>query len=96
MEQQTFKWQDYLGWQRKVNEAKASAEALRASLGKLREESKPPESKWKAFFRRSHLENAEVVVKNNIYDRGFFHNIYEIVSPVSTRHSFSRNKSKAS
>lgn len=91
---ETFKWQDYLSWQRKVNEAKASAAALKASLSELSEESKPPESKWKAFFRRSHLEDAEVVVKNNIYDRGYLHNIHEIIIPLSTRRLFSRNKLK--
>ncbi|KAK4391816.1 putative protein S-acyltransferase 17 [Sesamum angolense] len=40
-------WQEYLSWQRKVNEAKASAAALKASLGELSEERKPQESKWK-------------------------------------------------
>lgn len=92
---QTFKWQDYLSWQRKVNEAKASAAALKASLGELSSEKKPPESKWKAFFRKSKLEDVEVVVKNNIYDKGFFHNLHEIFFPLSTRCSFSQNKSKS-
>ncbi|KAL0337265.1 UNVERIFIED_CONTAM: putative protein S-acyltransferase 17 [Sesamum calycinum] len=74
---ESFKWQEYLSWQKKVNEAKASAAALKASLGELSEERKPQESKWKRFFRKSHLEEVKVV-KNNIYDRGFLHNIYEV------------------
>lgn len=85
---ETFKWQDYLSWQRKVKEAKASAEALKASLGDLSQETKAPESKWKSFFRRSHLEDVEII-KNNIYDRGFFQNLYEIIYPLSSRPSFS-------
>ncbi|GJT01392.1 gypsy type transposase [Tanacetum coccineum] len=72
---ETFKWQDYQSWQRKVNEAKVSAEALKASLGDLSQETKPPQSKWKSFFKRSHLEEVEII-KNNIYDRGFFQNLY--------------------
>ncbi|KAJ4837418.1 hypothetical protein Tsubulata_022500 [Turnera subulata] len=47
---QTFKWQDYISWQRKLNEAKASAAALKASITGLNSEPKPAESKWKAFF----------------------------------------------
>ncbi|KAA8536920.1 hypothetical protein F0562_029398 [Nyssa sinensis] len=91
---ETYKWQDYLSWQRKVNEAKASAAALKASISGLSQERKPPESKWKALFQRSRLEDVHVV-KNNIYDKGFFHNFYEIVSPLSTRWSFSQMKSKS-
>ncbi|KAL0345085.1 UNVERIFIED_CONTAM: putative protein S-acyltransferase 17 [Sesamum radiatum] len=91
---ESFKWQEHLSWQRKVNEAKASAAALKASLGELSEERKPQDSKWKRFFRRSHLEEVKVV-KNNIYDRGFLHNIYEVVIPFSTRRSFSISKSKS-
>ncbi|KAL8231866.1 hypothetical protein R6Q57_001644 [Mikania cordata] len=54
---ETFKWEDYLGWQRKVKEAKASAEALKASLDDLSQETtKPQQSRWKKFFRRSRLE----------------------------------------
>lgn len=35
------------------------------------------------------------VVKDNVYDRGFFHNVSEIISPLSTRASFASAKSKA-
>ena len=91
---QSFKWQEYLSWQRKVNEAKTSAEALKASLGELNQEKKPRESKWKTFFRRSRLEEIQVV-KNNIYDKGYLHNIYEVVVPFSSRRSFLLMKSKS-
>lgn len=84
-----------MSWQRKVNEAKASTVALKASLSELTPEGKPPESKWKAFLRRSRLKDV-VVVKNNIYDKGFLHNLLEIIFPMSTRRSFSQNKSKLS
>lgn len=92
---QTFKWEDYLSWQRKVNEAKASAEALKASLDDLSQETtKPQQSKWKSFFKRSRLEEDVKVIKNNIYDRGFFQNLYEIIYPLSSRHSLSPHKLK--
>ncbi|KAI9186216.1 hypothetical protein LWI28_014954 [Acer negundo] len=91
---ETFKWQDYISWQRKLREAKASAAALKASINGMSSESKPPESKCKAFFRRSPLEEAETVVKNNMYDKGIIHNIWEIITPLSTRRSFSQTKSK--
>ncbi|XP_059652585.1 probable protein S-acyltransferase 17 [Cornus florida] len=90
---ETFKWQDYISWQKKVNEAKASTAALKESISGLSHEEKPPESKWKAFFRRSRLEEVDVV-KNNIYDKGYCHNLSEIIFPFSTRPSFSKMKSK--
>ncbi|KAF8401579.1 hypothetical protein HHK36_012524 [Tetracentron sinense] len=90
----TFKWQDYVSWKRKLNEAKASTAALKASISGMSSERKPPESKWRAFFRRSPLEDVEVV-KNNVYDKGVFHNIQEMVFPFSTRSSFYRTKSKS-
>ncbi|XP_010279466.1 PREDICTED: probable protein S-acyltransferase 17 isoform X2 [Nelumbo nucifera] len=89
-----FKWQEYISWKRKVNEAKVSAAALKASISGMSVEKKPPESKWRAFFRRSPLEDAEAVVKNNIYDKGILCNLYEVVFPLSTRPSFSRSESK--
>lgn len=77
-----------------MNEAKASAAALKASLDELNQERKPQESKWKTFFRRSRLEESEVV-KNNAYDKGYLHNTYEIVIPLSTRRSFWVTKPKS-
>lgn len=91
---ETFKWQDYLSWITKVNEAKASAAALKASLDKLNHEKKHPVSKWKAFCQRSRIEQVEVV-KNNIYDKGMLQNVFEIVVPLSTRRSFLQRKSKS-
>ncbi|KAG1327770.1 hypothetical protein COCNU_01G017040 [Cocos nucifera] len=67
---ETFKWQDYISWKRKLNEAKSSAAALKASIQAVTGESNPPKSKWRAFFRRSPPQNEEVVVKNNVYDQG--------------------------
>lgn len=93
---ETVKWQDHMNWQRKVNEARASAAALKASINGMSSERKPPDSKWKTFFRRSPLEDTGAVVKNNIYDRGILHNVWEVISPPSTRRSFLRTKSKSS
>lgn len=92
---QTFKWQDYLNWQRKLNDAKESAAALKAGINSMSSEVKPPESKWKAFFKRSPLKEADTVVKKNIYDKGFFHNFWEVISPISTRRSFSQTRTKS-
>eukprot|EP00268_Persea_americana_P051250 TRINITY_DN5645_c0_g2_i1.p1 TRINITY_DN5645_c0_g2~~TRINITY_DN5645_c0_g2_i1.p1 ORF type:complete len:102 (-),score=19.52 TRINITY_DN5645_c0_g2_i1:301-606(-) len=89
---QTFKWQEYISWRRKLNEAKASSAALKASICAMNGEGKPPESKWKVFFRESPLKN--VVVKDNIYDQGVFHNLLEIMCPLSGRASFMPKKSK--
>uniref|UniRef100_A0A0D9Z7Q9 S-acyltransferase n=1 Tax=Oryza glumipatula TaxID=40148 RepID=A0A0D9Z7Q9_9ORYZ len=81
---ETFKWQDYIMWRKKVNEEKAAAN------GEVR---KSPPSKWKAFFSRSHTEADETIVKNNIYDRGMIRNMCEVFVPFSERQSFSRKKS---
>ncbi|KAI8027681.1 putative protein S-acyltransferase 17 [Camellia lanceoleosa] len=91
---ETFKWEEYLSWKRKVHEAKASAAALKASISGLSNERQRPESKWRAFFRRSRLEDVEVV-KDNIYDKGYLYNLHEILFPFSTRPSFSQGKSKS-
>lgn len=91
---ETFKWNEYLSWKRKVNEAKASAAALKSSLAELSYEQKPPQSKWKTFFRRSPLKDTEPV-KNNIYDRGYIHNLSEIIFPLSSRRLFKQYKSKS-
>uniref|UniRef100_A0A1D1Z0A9 S-acyltransferase n=2 Tax=Anthurium amnicola TaxID=1678845 RepID=A0A1D1Z0A9_9ARAE len=88
---ETFKWQDYLSWKKKLNEAKASAAALKASISSMNGEAKAPLSKWRAFFRKSPLQNEEVV-KNNTYDKGIFHNLFEVIFPLSERASFSRTK----
>ncbi|KAG2695396.1 hypothetical protein I3760_07G011300 [Carya illinoinensis] len=91
---ETFKWQDYLSWQRKLNEAKASAAALKAGVSGMRSEGNPKKNKWRAFFRKSPLEDMQVV-KNNIYDKGFFLNLLEIVFPPSMRSSLLQTKSKS-
>ncbi|XP_014518793.1 probable protein S-acyltransferase 17 isoform X2 [Vigna radiata var. radiata] len=91
---ETFKWQDYIEWQRKLREAKVSAEALKQSIDGIRSEKQPSSSKWRAFFKKSPLEDV-VIVKNNVYDKGFFHNILEVISPFSARWSFTQNKLKS-
>lgn len=90
---ETFKWEEYLNWQRRLKEAKASTAALKESLGELSQDKKAPLSKWRNFFRRSRLEDIEVV-KTNIYDKGYVQNVLEIVFPFSTRRSFSSYKAK--
>ncbi|KAF5746978.1 DHHC-type zinc finger family protein isoform 1 [Tripterygium wilfordii] len=91
---ETFKWEEYISWQSKLNEARASAAALRASVSPMSSEVKPPESKCRAFFRKSPLQDAEAV-KKNMYDRGFLHNLYEVIYPHSTRRSFLQMKTKS-
>lgn len=92
---ETFKWQDYMDWQRKLKEAQASAAALKQSISGMNSEKQSLSSnKWRAFFRRSPLEDV-VVVKNNVYNKGFLHNIWEIISPLSTRQSFTQTKLKS-
>lgn len=91
---QTFKWQDYISWQKKLNEARASAAALKAGISGMRIEGEPPKSKWRSFFRKSTTENVQVT-KNNIYDKGFFHNLLEIIFPLSMRSSILQTKSKS-
>ncbi|WCJ43561.1 DHHC-type zinc finger family protein [Euphorbia peplus] len=93
---ETFKWQEYISWQRKVHEARVSAAALKASISGLSGETKPPMSKCKAFFQRSPLEDTEIDAKKNIYDKGILENLMEIVFPFSTRRSFWKRKSKFS
>ncbi|MQL73818.1 hypothetical protein Taro_006147 [Colocasia esculenta] len=88
---ETFKWQDYISWKTKLNEAKASAAALKASISSMNGEKEAPQRKWRMFCRKPAVQTEEVV-KNNIYDRGIFRNLSEIVFPLSVRPSFSRTK----
>ncbi|WVZ57028.1 hypothetical protein U9M48_007472 [Paspalum notatum var. saurae] len=91
---ETFKWQDYIMWMKKENEAKANTAALKSSIGSNNSNAhKPPPSKWRAFFVRSQTPSVEPVVKNNIYDRGMIRNLCEVVVPLSERKSFARRKS---
>lgn len=92
---QTFKWQEYINWQRKLREARASSAALKGGINEISDEAKPPESKWRAFFQRSPREDTDTVVKNNVYDKGFFNNLYETIFPLSTRSSILKAKSKS-
>lgn len=90
---ETFKWQDYMSWKKKLNEVKVSAAALRASIGAMNGEVKATESKWTVFFRKSPLQQQEAVVKTNMYDRGVIYNVCEILFPLSGRRSFFHSKS---
>ncbi|XP_050220674.1 probable protein S-acyltransferase 17 [Mercurialis annua] len=92
---ETFKWQEYIIWQKKLIEAKTSAAALKASISGLSSKAKRPESKCTDIFRRSPLEDSEEVVKRNMYDKGIFHNLGEIIFPLSSRSSFLIKKSKS-
>ncbi|KAL5712749.1 protein S-acyltransferase [Ranunculus cassubicifolius] len=87
---ETFKWQDYISWKKKLNEAKASTAALKASISGISGEKKPKQSKWRGCFRRSRLEEKVEVVKDNVYDKGFLRNLAEIVIPLSTKSSFDK------
>lgn len=89
MNLQTFKWEEYISWKRKLNEAKASSAALKAGRSTTNGEEKPPESKWRMFFHKSVPKNKEDAVKDNMYDRGVFHNLHEIMCPLSGRFSSS-------
>lgn len=92
---ETFKWQEYINWQRKLREARASSAALKGGINEISDEAKPPESKWRAFFQRSPREDTDTVVKNNVYDKGFFNNLYETIFPLSKRSSILKAKSKS-
>ncbi|XP_020108599.1 probable protein S-acyltransferase 17 isoform X6 [Ananas comosus] len=91
---ETFKWQDYISWKKKLNEAKASAVALKASTHAVNRDGKSPLSKWKVCCRRAPPQQSEEeVIKNNVYDQGVVSNIYEILVPLSERRSLSHLKS---
>nr|CAD1833828.1 unnamed protein product [Ananas comosus var. bracteatus] len=91
---ETFKWQDYISWKKKLNEAKASAATLKASIHAVNGGGKSPLSKWKLCCRRAPPQQSEEeVIKNNVYDQGVVSNIYEILVPLSERRSLSHPKS---
>ncbi|PKA60864.1 putative S-acyltransferase [Apostasia shenzhenica] len=91
---ETFKWQEYMNWRRKLNEAKVSAAALKSSLHAVNGKGKKArESKCSRFWRRSPLQNEQVImVENNVYDKGFIENVLEILVPLSERKSFFHGK----
>ncbi|KAI9099186.1 hypothetical protein K1719_024953 [Acacia pycnantha] len=70
---ETCKWQDYISCQRKLNEVESCDAVPRASMSGA--------SKWKAFFGRSSPDKVDAL-KNNIYHRGFIHNVQEVFSPI--------------
>jgi palmitoyltransferase len=93
---ETFKWREYISLNKKLSEAKASAAALKAGMSC---ELKKPSAESKCFglcgrsSAREEEVKADAIAKRNLYDRGSFQNVSEIVFPLSSRPS-SSNKSK--
>ncbi|KAF3500057.1 hypothetical protein F2Q69_00039767, partial [Brassica cretica] len=79
-----FKWREYTSLQKKISEAKASAAALKAGMSNTELE-RPAMSKWRGLWRRSEAKAESIVAKRNMYDKGNFRNISEIVFPLSSR-----------
>ncbi|KAK4748852.1 hypothetical protein SAY87_015438 [Trapa incisa] len=97
---ETYKWQEYIGWQRKLMEARASAAALRAGNGSIvsEAEAKPSERKCKNPCRRGSTDEEDLkasCLKNNRYDKGYARNLGEIIFPLSMRRSTSHSKPKS-
>ncbi|XP_010524891.1 PREDICTED: probable protein S-acyltransferase 17 [Tarenaya hassleriana] len=86
---ETFKWNEYISWQKKLSEAKASAAALKGNIQGSATEPDPPERKC----RRSAA--VEAIVVRNMYDRGSLSNVSEIVFPLSSRPSFRKANPKS-
>ncbi|CAH8387040.1 unnamed protein product [Eruca vesicaria subsp. sativa] len=84
-----FKWREYTSLQKKISEAKASAAALKASMANAELE-RPAMSKWRGLWRRSEAKAEAIVAKRNMYDKGNFRNISEIVYPLSSRQAFQK------
>ncbi|CAN6970116.1 hypothetical protein IGI04_033300 [Brassica rapa subsp. trilocularis] len=82
-----FKWREYTSLQKKISEAKASAAALKAGMSNTELE-RPAMSKWRGLWRRSEAKAESIVAKRNMYDKGNFRNISEIVFPLSSRQAF--------
>ncbi|XP_013612827.1 probable protein S-acyltransferase 17 isoform X2 [Brassica napus] len=84
-----FKWREYTSLQKKISEAKASAAALKAGMSNTELE-RPAMSKWRGLWRRSEAKAESIVAKRNMYDKGNFQNISEIVFPLSSRQGFQK------
>ncbi|KAJ0253107.1 protein S-acyltransferase 17 [Hirschfeldia incana] len=89
-----FKWREYTSLQKKISEAKASAAALKAGMRNTELEH-PAKSKWKGLWRRSEAKAVAIVAKRNMYDKGNFRNISEIVFPLSSRQAFQKPYDKS-
>ncbi|RID64452.1 hypothetical protein BRARA_E03389 [Brassica rapa] len=84
---ETFKWREYISLRKKLSVAKASSAALKAGAPYC-------EVKKRKCFglcgrSSAHDDEAEAkaqaIVKRNMYDRGSFQNLSEIVFPLSSR-----------
>ncbi|XP_024015227.1 probable protein S-acyltransferase 17 isoform X2 [Eutrema salsugineum] len=87
---ETFKWREYISLRKKLNEAKASSAALKTGVPS---EPKKPSAKRKCLGlcgrSESEAKAEEAIPKRNLYDRGSFQNVSEIVFPLSSRPSTS-------
>lgn len=80
--------------QKKISEAKASAAALKAGMSNTDLE-RSSKSKWRGLWRRSEAKAEAIVAKRNMYDKGNFRNISEIVFPLSSRQAFQKPSHKS-
>ncbi|KAL1214877.1 putative protein S-acyltransferase 17 [Cardamine amara subsp. amara] len=89
-----FKWREYMSLQKKISEAKESAAALKAGMTNIELEHSV-ERKWRGLWRRSEAKSKVIIANRNLYDKGNFENISEIVFPLSSRQSFCQTNQKS-
>lgn len=77
--------------QKKISEAKESAAALKAGM----ELERSVERKWRGLWRRSEAKAKDIIANRNLYDKGKFENISEIVFPLSSRQPFWKTNHKS-
>ncbi|CAA7041210.1 unnamed protein product [Microthlaspi erraticum] len=96
----TNEWREYISLRKNLSEAKKSAAAIKAGMPR---EPKKPLAKSKCFGLcgrsstnvETEVKAEEAIAKRNLYDRGSFQNVSEIVFPLSSRpSSSSSSKSK--
>uniref|UniRef100_A0A7N2L3T6 S-acyltransferase n=1 Tax=Quercus lobata TaxID=97700 RepID=A0A7N2L3T6_QUELO len=63
---ETFKWQEYISWQGKINEAKASAAALKASINGMSTEGKPQKANGEPSFENPQWKIGEAPVRDTM------------------------------
>ncbi|KAL0744387.1 hypothetical protein Bca4012_085900 [Brassica carinata] len=86
---ETFKWREYISWRKKLSEAKASSAALKAGTPYCEVKKRKCLGLCGRSSSHDHDDEAEAkakaIVKRNMYDRGSFQNVSEIVFPLSSR-----------